>query len=159
MSCPHCDNNFSLSESNNQELLVSEESEYAIGAVLISSDFYPLCLQMEVRVVTVAVMAIVTMTTFLALVQEAEARPSRSTVAEGWPEYMSLFHRGGDPHRRAVNECDNSSAVREICQRCAKATKSKWAYPLCCEAEEDTRRFCVNFLNFGISPNDVINQS
>ncbi|CAL8099833.1 unnamed protein product [Orchesella dallaii] len=151
MSCPHCENNFSLSEaSSNQNLLSSEESEYALEAVLASDLYYPLCLQMEFRVMTVAVMAIVTMTTFLALVQESDARPSRSTVGEGWPEYMNLFHRG-DPQRRASNECDNSSAVRELCQRCAKATKSKWAYPLCCEEEEDTRRFCVNFLNFGIS--------
>lgn len=93
--------------------------------IVLIRDFSPLlCSQMEIRVMTVAVVAIVTMSTLLAfMVSESEARPSRTTavVSEGWPEYMNTFYRGGDQHRRAVNECDNSVSSLKKCLNMRKS--------------------------------------
>lgn len=41
--------------------------------------------------------------------------------------------------------------VRELCQRCAKVTRSTVAYPLCCQPREAPRTWCIKFLAFGIS--------
>ena len=41
--------------------------------------------------------------------------------------------------------------VRELCQRCAKVTRSTVAYPLCCQPRENPRIWCMKFLAFGIS--------
>ena len=63
--------------------------------------------QMELRMTTIALMGLITVSTLLALaVPETEGRPSRTTA--GWPEYRSLFHQDGDVQRRASKDCDSS---------------------------------------------------
>ncbi len=42
-----------------------------------------------------------------------------------------------------------SREVRELCQRCAKVTKSKLAYPMCCENRDDARAWCKDLLFIG----------
>lgn len=40
--------------------------------------------------------------------------------------------------------------VEELCQRCAKTTKSDMVYPMCCGDEEATREWCQEYLAYGI---------
>lgn len=74
--------------------------------------------QMEFRLVTVVLMAIMTMTTLLALcVTETEARPSRSIagMSDGWAEYYRTLG-GMDEHRRSIadpNECVTSVSKQQ----------------------------------------------
>jgi len=44
--------------------------------------------------------------------------------------------------------CVAGSLERDICERCAKATKSPVAYPLCCKDISDGRQYCRNLLDF-----------
>ncbi len=103
--------------SNNSEPLI----------VVLKSDLnyhhhhHSLCChpQMEFRLVTVVLMAIMTMTTLLALcVTETEARPSRSIagMSDGWAEYYRTLG-GMDEHRRSIadpNECVTSVSENDI---------------------------------------------
>ena len=47
--------------------------------------------------------------------------------------------------------CNLQEEVRDLCQRCAKVTRSTVAYPLCCQPRENPRIWCMKFLAFGIS--------
>lgn len=51
-----------------------------------------------------------------------------------------------NPPRRT--ECEPADEV--LCQTCAKLTKSRFAYPMCCENKEDVRRWCSEYVNFGL---------
>ncbi|XP_044253922.1 uncharacterized protein LOC123004637 [Tribolium madens] len=39
--------------------------------------------------------------------------------------------------------------VIEVCQRCAKQTKSSIVYPMCCENEDDAYNWCDQYINYG----------
>lgn len=39
--------------------------------------------------------------------------------------------------------------VIEVCQHCAKQTKSNIAYPMCCTNEDDAYNWCGQYINYG----------
>ncbi|XP_023024998.1 uncharacterized protein [Leptinotarsa decemlineata] len=46
--------------------------------------------------------------------------------------------------------CHNAdSTKREICQRCAKQTKSPIVYPMCCNEEDEVHNWCYRYTNYG----------
>ncbi|KFM80769.1 hypothetical protein X975_25707, partial [Stegodyphus mimosarum] len=44
--------------------------------------------------------------------------------------------------------CEPGAERRDICERCAKVTKSVLAYPMCCNDEENAFGWCQEFLNY-----------
>lgn len=38
----------------------------------------------------------------------------------------------------------------ELCQRCAKATKTKLAFPMCCSNEDNVTNWCKEYVYYGI---------
>ncbi|CAG9858205.1 unnamed protein product [Phyllotreta striolata] len=48
------------------------------------------------------------------------------------------------------NACvGGDSTKREICQRCAKQTKSPIVYPMCCNEEDEVHNWCFRYTNYG----------
>ncbi|XP_019867711.1 uncharacterized protein LOC109596587 [Aethina tumida] len=47
------------------------------------------------------------------------------------------------------DKCSDESPTIEVCQRCAKTTKSPLVYPMCCSNQEDAFNWCVRYVNFG----------
>ncbi|OXA60312.1 uncharacterized protein LOC110843672 isoform X2 [Folsomia candida] len=94
---------------------------------------------------TVVVVSVVIVLLFMT-VEPVNSRPS---ISEGWTEYHRRFGIS-DPKRMANYEHENlSREVRELCQRCAKVTKSKLAYPMCILDEEHAREWCSKLLMVG----------
>ncbi|VEN37001.1 unnamed protein product [Callosobruchus maculatus] len=52
-----------------------------------------------------------------------------------WSQYKDLC--SDDPHKR------------EVCQRCAKQTKSPVVYPMCCNEEDEVHHWCIQYTTFG----------
>jgi hypothetical protein len=71
----------------------------------------------------------------LALLQMAVTRPSN------FEEF------GSQPHEDKCKE--GHSMVVEVCQRCAKQTKSPIVYPMCCVNEDDVYNWCGKYINYG----------
>ncbi|XP_057671735.1 uncharacterized protein LOC130903570 [Diorhabda carinulata] len=46
--------------------------------------------------------------------------------------------------------CEVADATkREMCQRCAKQTKSSLVYPMCCNEEDEVHSWCYKYINYG----------
>jgi len=45
----------------------------------------------------------------------------------------------------------------ELCQRCAKATKSLIVFPMCCGNDDNVQNFCKLFVNYGLQEDDDYN--
>ncbi|XP_048515193.1 uncharacterized protein LOC125501959 [Athalia rosae] len=43
-----------------------------------------------------------------------------------------------------------TSQTENLCQRCAKQTKSVVVYPWCCTDHEGAREWCENYLHYGL---------
>ncbi|CAH0547486.1 unnamed protein product [Brassicogethes aeneus] len=72
----------------------------------------------------------------LFLLKLATCRPG---VPFEWP------NNNGDEDRCIQDDVE----VIEICQRCAKQTKSPIVYPMCCKNEEDALNWCNSYINYG----------
>ncbi|XP_039761696.1 uncharacterized protein LOC120634891 [Pararge aegeria] len=70
-----------------------------------------------------------------ALIQESNARPP-------W-----LSHGSGIFTESA--ECHTDDELLDLCQRCAKLTKSRLAYPACCSTDLQARKWCSDYVYFG----------
>ncbi|XP_028027736.1 uncharacterized protein LOC114241151 [Bombyx mandarina] len=46
-------------------------------------------------------------------------------------------------------ECHTDDELLDLCQRCAKLTKSKLAYPACCSKDLKARKWCSDYVYFG----------
>jgi hypothetical protein len=47
--------------------------------------------------------------------------------------------------------CISGSELRNLCEKCAKITKSFVAYPLCCRNSEGVRDWCQLYLDFTLN--------
>ncbi|XP_041985729.1 uncharacterized protein LOC121738000 [Aricia agestis] len=45
--------------------------------------------------------------------------------------------------------CHTDDELLDLCQRCAKLTKSKLAYPACCSTDMEARKWCSDYVYFG----------
>ncbi|XP_075987867.1 uncharacterized protein LOC142984272 [Anticarsia gemmatalis] len=45
--------------------------------------------------------------------------------------------------------CHTDDELLDLCQRCAKLTKSKLAYPACCSTDLQARKWCSDYVYFG----------
>ncbi|XP_066260216.1 uncharacterized protein [Euwallacea similis] len=50
------------------------------------------------------------------------------------------------------NPCTSDSTKEEVCQRCAKQTKSPIVYPMCCRNEENVYDWCYSYISYGRRP-------
>jgi len=104
---------------------------------------FPKSHQLSLASMFVTVAVVMTLLSFA--IDSVSSNPS----IEGWTEYHRRFGIT-DPKRFAYTECENSSReVREVCQRCAKVTKSRLAYPMCCEDQDNARQWCRDLLMIG----------
>ncbi|CAH4037394.1 unnamed protein product [Pieris brassicae] len=46
-------------------------------------------------------------------------------------------------------ECHTDDELLDLCQRCAKLTKSRLAYPACCSTDIQARNWCSDYVYFG----------
>ncbi|KAL0810643.1 hypothetical protein ABMA28_010751 [Loxostege sticticalis] len=46
-------------------------------------------------------------------------------------------------------ECHTDDELLDLCQRCAKLTKSKQALPACCSTDMEARKWCSDYVYFG----------
>ncbi|CAH1119580.1 unnamed protein product [Phaedon cochleariae] len=60
----------------------------------------------------------------------------------------TISARPGGEWRQDV-ACIGDSTKREICQRCAKQTKSPIVYPMCCNEEDEVHSWCFRYTNYG----------
>ncbi|KAI8433693.1 hypothetical protein MSG28_015691 [Choristoneura fumiferana] len=44
---------------------------------------------------------------------------------------------------------DSKDELLDLCQRCAKLTKSRLAYPACCSTDLQARKWCSDYVYFG----------
>lgn len=49
-----------------------------------------------------------------------------------------------------TQKCHQNDELMELCQRCAKATKVKFVFPMCCSDEDNAEKWCYDFVYFGI---------
>ncbi|KAI5639568.1 hypothetical protein NE865_07934 [Phthorimaea operculella] len=47
-------------------------------------------------------------------------------------------------------DCKADEELLDLCQRCAKATRSKLAYPKCCSSDLIARKWCYDFIYFTV---------
>lgn len=69
------------------------------------------------------------------LVQESNARPP-------W------LRPNGEVFTESA-ACHTDDELLDLCQRCAKLTKSKLAYPACCSTDLQARKWCSDYVYFG----------
>ncbi|KAJ8970476.1 hypothetical protein NQ317_017742 [Molorchus minor] len=49
-----------------------------------------------------------------------------------------------------ANGCHDGDATKiEICQKCAKQTKSPIVYPMCCNEEDEVHNWCYRYTTYG----------
>ncbi|KAL1516917.1 hypothetical protein ABEB36_000749 [Hypothenemus hampei] len=46
------------------------------------------------------------------------------------------------------NPCLSNNTRLEVCQRCAKITKSPIVYPMCCKNKEEGFSWCMRYLKY-----------
>ncbi|CAG5027643.1 unnamed protein product [Parnassius apollo] len=46
-------------------------------------------------------------------------------------------------------ECHTDDELLDLCERCAKLTKSRLAYPACCSTDLQARKWCSDYVYFG----------
>ncbi|XP_014359645.2 uncharacterized protein LOC106711758 [Papilio machaon] len=68
-------------------------------------------------------------------IQSADARPPWLSPASG------VFTESA--------ECHTDDELLDLCQRCAKLTKSRLAYPACCSTDLEARKWCSDYVYFG----------
>ncbi|CAG9116146.1 unnamed protein product [Plutella xylostella] len=51
-------------------------------------------------------------------------------------------------------ECHTDDELLDLCQRCAKLTKSTIALPSCCSTDLQARKWCSDYVYFGRRQND-----
>ncbi|KAF7271341.1 uncharacterized protein LOC143198827 [Rhynchophorus ferrugineus] len=59
------------------------------------------------------------------------------------------FTRPGQEWDIHNNPCIYYDMKAEVCQRCAKQTKSPIVYPMCCNNEEKVYHWCVKYIHYG----------
>ncbi|XP_063920456.1 uncharacterized protein LOC135135358 [Zophobas morio] len=59
----------------------------------------------------------------------------------------NFYEFGSEPHEDKCKEGDLK--VVEVCQRCAKQTKSPIVYPMCCVNDDDVFNWCERYINYG----------
>lgn len=76
-------------------------------------------------------------------------------VSDSMPQEVRQFtgsHRSHPGHeegrRQAVEQCVRGSERQALCEMCAKVTKSRLAYSMCCDDQTDGRDFCEVFLTW-----------
>lgn len=67
-----------------------------------------------------------------------------------WNDYVAIFKPKVELREAVEVACAPGRPDRDLCERCAKVTRSELVYPLCCAQEGDVRQFCVNYLDFVI---------
>lgn len=69
--------------------------------------------------------------------------------ANGLPlnEIIKISHHNSQDNE----ECVSGSELRNLCEKCAKITKSFVAYPLCCRNSHGVRDWCQLFLDFALN--------
>uniref|UniRef100_A0A6M2DUK1 Putative secreted protein n=1 Tax=Xenopsylla cheopis TaxID=163159 RepID=A0A6M2DUK1_XENCH len=67
-------------------------------------------------------------------------------MAEAKPTWRSPYQNSID---RSLGMCDSDEEVMELCQRCAKVTKSNTVFPMCCDNHDEALTWCNQYVNFG----------
>lgn len=58
--------------------------------------------------------------------------------------------REGSPQNSLKEKyCALNEEQQETCQKCAKFTKSKYVYPMCCNEEDGVYKWCTEYVNYG----------
>ncbi|KFM80656.1 hypothetical protein X975_16310, partial [Stegodyphus mimosarum] len=63
-----------------------------------------------------------------------------------WEDYQEATGRKYTDNKD--NKCLQGGAIRDLCEKCTKFTKSEVVFPLCCEGRENVRPWCKNFLEY-----------
>ncbi|KAJ8919663.1 hypothetical protein NQ315_006191 [Exocentrus adspersus] len=62
---------------------------------------------------------------------------------------QAMARPGGEWSSSAYG-CNNADSKKiEICQRCAKQTKSPIVYPMCCNEEDEVHFWCYRYTTYG----------
>ncbi|XP_050358257.1 uncharacterized protein LOC126778610 [Nymphalis io] len=88
------------------------------------------CLSMKNGIVTLLILMCIA-----AVIRESNARPPWLAPGSG------VFTESA--------ECHTDDELLDLCQRCAKLTKSKLAYPACCSTDLQARKWCSDYVYFG----------
>jgi hypothetical protein len=75
-------------------------------------------------------------------------------LRSGWSQYYEGLERMGfqtpNARRTAPALCETDLHWKRLCVRCAKITKSPWAFPLCCNRDLSAPQFCTNLVQYGL---------
>ncbi|KAJ6645276.1 hypothetical protein Bhyg_00480, partial [Pseudolycoriella hygida] len=56
-----------------------------------------------------------------------------------------------DPEsEKLIQPCFDDPTTMDLCQRCAKESKSKTVFPLCCSNVERVKEWCKEYIYFGL---------
>lgn len=56
-----------------------------------------------------------------------------------------------DPEsERRIQPCFDDPATMDLCQRCAKESKSNIVFPLCCSNVDNVKKWCGEYIYFGM---------
>lgn len=61
----------------------------------------------------------------------------------------TLSYDYNEPEDEKVRKCYENEDLMELCQRCAKETKSNIVFPLCCANEDSVTGWCKEYIFYG----------
>ncbi|XP_055705225.1 uncharacterized protein LOC129802981 [Phlebotomus papatasi] len=110
---------------------------------------------MNLKIVRIIKMKSLTILCILILlvIETVSCRPSdrnRPTVSRAEAEdILTQLHDLEPVEDRRILKCYEDDDLMELCQRCAKATKVRHAFPMCCSNEENVRDWCREYVYYG----------
>ncbi|XP_059607732.1 uncharacterized protein LOC132255646 [Phlebotomus argentipes] len=65
-------------------------------------------------------------------------------------DVVAEFHDMDPAEFERIRRCYEDDDTMELCQRCAKATKVRNAFPMCCSNEDSAQDWCKDYVYYGI---------
>ena len=73
---------------------------------------------------------------------------NNSVLNDNEQEHLRNAENTEEFHANVQRKCYVGSAIRDICERCAKITRSEMAFNLCCTDKDEVRDWCTQFFEF-----------
>ncbi|XP_055692580.1 uncharacterized protein LOC129795378 [Lutzomyia longipalpis] len=86
----------------------------------------------------------------LLVIETVSCRPNSKPPRGQTQEIVAEFHDMDPAEYEQIRKCHEDDDTMELCQRCAKATKVRNAFPMCCSNEDGVQDWCKDYVYYGI---------
>ncbi|GAB0087719.1 uncharacterized protein DMENIID0001_020620 [Sergentomyia squamirostris] len=80
----------------------------------------------------------------------SDHKPAEPPRVKAQDQDLSEFHDMNHAEYERIRRCHEDDDIMELCQRCAKATKVKNVFPMCCSNEDGAQSWCQDYVYYGI---------